>query len=169
MKKTVKEKKNTMGPASLPIGSYRDVIKIFKDQLKETPPAFIKKVADELEKWVDEDPDAYKFNQFLIKHKISCSVWKNWLDRNERLQEAYSYALMSLGNKRELGGLHRKLDVSIVHFTMPMYDKQWREEVEWKSNLTKKENAASVGETKFIFVNAPEIPNSPLVKPKVEE
>jgi hypothetical protein len=167
MKKVSKTNKTIMGPQSLPTGCYRDVIKLFRDQLKETPLAFIEKVARELERWADEEPKSYKIKQFRSLHKISDGTWRLWLERSERLREANEFALMALGNRREVGAIENDLNERIISFTLPKYDEDYKELVTWRSNLTKQENAAGAIQTQFVLVD--KIPDSPLVKPKEEE
>ena len=78
-------------------------------------------------------------------------------------------ALMGLGIKRHLGGLKNELNTQMVMFSMPLYDEQWEQETVRRSNLTKQENAAGAAKVEFIRVAMPDIPDSPLVKPKEEE
>jgi hypothetical protein len=160
-------KNNSKRAPSFPTGSYREALKLFTHREMPVPLEFIDRVADEFERWVEEDPNAFKVSQFRFKHKISSCVWNRWLKVSERLREANEFVLTGLGIKRELGGLKNELNIQMVQFAMPFYDESWERESIRRSNLTKQENAAGATQTQFVLVD--KIPDSPLVKPKEEE
>jgi hypothetical protein len=93
----------------------------------------LKKVAEELIRWAISEPDALKIAQFYVKRGIPRSTFYHWALINESFKKALEMAKEAIGNRREIGGLMRVYDSSIVHATMPMYDDEWKRLHEWRA------------------------------------
>lgn len=100
---------------------------------------YLQKLAFELVHWALNDEKALKITQFRTARFICRDVWERWMARCPELSDANSFALEVIGDRREMGGLERRLDSSIVSYTMPHYDPAWKELVAWKSALKEKE------------------------------
>lgn len=108
---------------------------------KEIPVSddYLSILAQEYATWACDNHEAYKASEFRTLKKIPGSTWMSWLERNENLMTAHLFVLEVIGNRREIGALTKKLDSSIVSFTMPHYDSEWKQLVEWRSSLREKE------------------------------
>ena len=100
---------------------------------------YLQKLAFDLVHWALNDEKALKVTQFRTARFICRDVWERWMARCPELSDANSFALEVIGDRREMGGLERRLDSSIVSYTMPHYDPAWKELVAWKSALKEKE------------------------------
>lgn len=83
-----------------------------------------------------EDPSALIIREFMKKMKLSERRFTQLLKNNEALFEAYSYAKLCIGIRREKLALDNKLNASIYRDTQPLYDdelKAW--EIEKKKGV----------------------------------
>jgi hypothetical protein len=122
-------------------------------------PDGIKRISTDLVQWAKESPDAYKLSQFYLERGISKPTWDMWIGRFPELLEAHNTAKMIIGNRRELGALKGELHGSVVSYTMPFYDQEWKDETVRRAAL-KESNSDS---RTAVVVNMLPIPNSPLV------
>lgn len=97
--------------------SYREI---------PTSDAFIEQMAIKLIEFAMR-PDTIVIGKFFIEQRLSLKTWLEWCKRNDFARDAYSYAMQCVGVNREVGGLTRRLDSTIVLRTMPMYDPQYLE------------------------------------------
>lgn len=125
---------------------YRDMLSM---EMKPCSSLFLERLSEDLIKWVNESPDHLKITQFFTSRGIAISNLYKWLPKSEALQEAHAYALTVLGDKRELGALKKEYDSGMVRYTMPHYDKAWKELEEWRSKL--KEDKEESG-TKIVVI-----------------
>ncbi len=100
---------------------------------------YLRSLARELVFWALNDDKALKVTQFRFKRHISRDVWDLWTARCPELRDANEFALEVIGDRREMGGLEKRFDSSIVSYTMPHYDPVWKELVAWKAALQDKE------------------------------
>jgi hypothetical protein len=100
---------------------------------------YLRKLAFELVSWVLKDDKALKITQFRTSRHICRKTWDTWVKRSPELQDANDFALEVIGDRREIGGLEKRFDSSIVAYTMPHYDPVWKELVAWKASLQDKE------------------------------
>jgi len=135
-------------------------------RMKPVSERFIEQLALELIDWVKNNDDALKIEQFLVEHNICKSDLMRWIDKHPALSDAYAFAKMALGCRREIGGLKRKYDGSIVSFTMPQYDEAWVKNVEWRSNL-KASQEQQIPEIKIVVLE--KFPESDLVPKRTPE
>lgn len=118
----------------------------------ETPinDAWKDNLARELFVWASENEEAYKMSQFYLAKGINNRDFARWCETHENLKIAKEAALVLIGNRREIGGLKKKLDTNIVISSMAKYDPEWKELAEWRAGLkAENENKA---ETKIIVM-----------------
>ena len=94
----------------------------------------VNNLAQELTDWV-RLPDKLTFTSFLVHKKIPRDTFYRWAEEYPQLKTAHQLALMSLSDRREVGGLTRKFDPAFVLNSMPMYDPAWKEFMQWKASL----------------------------------
>lgn len=58
-----------------------------------------------------------------------------WCTKYPPMAAAKKIGKTYIGDNREIGGLTRKLDPSLVRATMPLYNKEYKELEEWRSKL----------------------------------
>lgn len=109
-------------------------------------------LAQELYQWSRDDEDAYKLSQFYLSRGINNRDFTRWCQEHENLKEAREAALALIGNRREIGGLKKKLDTNIVLSSMSRYDLDWKELAEWRAQL--KSESENKSETKIIVMES---------------
>lgn len=124
------------------------------------------RIARELVAEVRSDEDMLKISQFLEKRGINRKTWSRWCANYQVIADAHDFALMVIGNRREVGVMTRKFDSASTSFMMTMYDVDWRENVALRAKLNSPEGLSS-GQ-KFVVIER--YPDSPLVpERKVDE
>ena len=116
-------------------------------------------------KWAREIDDAIKLSQFMDLNGIPLRTWQRWEEKYPAFYDGTRNIISVLGNKRELGLLRRKFDSGSTMFTMPLYDKEWKDLFEWRSKLTQKE-VIQAGQQ---FIVMEKTANSPMVPERKEE
>ncbi len=96
----------------------------FKDQL-----------AHDLFVWARDDDEAFKMSQFYLSKGINNRDFGRWCESHDNLRFAKEAALELIGNRREIGGLKKKFDSSIVLTSMAKYDPEWKALAEWRARL----------------------------------
>ena len=99
----------------------------------------LEKLAKDLVAWAINDETATKIKPFFIFRGMGTTDVKRWKKRNKKFAAAYSLALSAIGNRREHGALTKKYDSNTVIKSMPLYDSDWKDLEEWRSNLRKSE------------------------------
>lgn len=97
--------------------------------------AFIERVFQEAHEDVIVKGTVLKLTQWFRKKGIPWMTVKRWRDKFSWVEEKYQELLQGVGDNREVGGLTKKLDAGMVQFSMPMYDPDWKQNVEWRSKL----------------------------------
>jgi len=123
------------------------------------PEGYLNMLADKLVVWAKEDEESLVLGQFLKEYNVTWQTWKRWKERSPRLNEANSFALMCIGVRREIGGLKRKLDSSMVMRSMPNYSEEWQKLTEWYARIKEEGHG---GDTRVIV----EIPETPKIEDK---
>ncbi len=126
---------------------YRDM---FTFRMTPISPEGIEKVAQELLDWAMNNNDALKVTQFYHKKGLSGTTVARWKELSPSFNEAHGEAKAIIGNRREIGGLKKDFDSGIVRTSMPIYDKSWRKNEEWRSTLNKEK--PTEGGTKIIIM-----------------
>ena len=120
-------------------------------------------LAQELFLWARDNEEAYKMSQFYLERGIHYRDFDRWCQTHEHLKTAKEAALILIGNRREIGGLKRKLDAGIVVKSMCRYDIEWKELAEWYAKL--KSDNDNRPETKIIVMEQYNPPTTPLDEP----
>lgn len=129
---------------------------------KITSEAWAEKMAMTLVKWVEENENALKMTEFYQHIGMYQTDFCTLANKYPLLAKAKAYARMVIGTRRELGALTRKFDAGTVNYTMPVYDPDWKEMVEWRSSLKQLEGKSGDNRTQYVII--PEVPRSDLVK-----
>lgn len=111
------------------------------------------------------ESDILRVEWFFSLRGISPSTAREWTYKYPSFKESYHAARSIIGMRREDGALKRKFDASTAHFTLPLYDQEWREALEYRQKLKEEETS----KTQPITVVLEAFPNSPLVPVKKEE
>lgn len=116
-------------------------------------------------KWIREDEDIVTFEEIYARLGILPSEFKRLRDKYPKLDEAAQFCMVLLSIRRHKGGLTGKYNASMVSFTQPMYNQEWKALVEWRAGLQSKNNDGH----QTINVHMDAIPNSELVPHKKSE
>ena len=144
-------------PITHPWFDYRDM---FSGDMKPMNEKGILRISNDLKKWAREDPRAYKISQFFSERGISKPTWRSWALKFDSFREDIEMAKEFIGNRREIGAIRNKLNTSMVAYTMPFYDSEWKEETIRRASL--KEGSSGDGKDSITVVLNP-IPNSEIV------
>lgn len=108
---------------------------------KNTPISidWLERLAKELIDWARNDKTALKLTRFYTNKGIASDTVARWRKRSKAFDKAHRFAKGIIGDRREDGGLTKKLDSSIVQKTMAMYDSGWKELEIWRSELRRLE------------------------------
>lgn len=107
-------------------------------------------LAQDLFLWARDNEEAYKMSQFYLAKGINNRDFARWCETHEHLKMAKEAALVLIGNRREIGGLKKRLDATIVLTSMAKYDPEWKELAEWRAQL--KSESENKSETKIIVM-----------------
>jgi hypothetical protein len=132
-----------------------DYLDCFTFKYKPVTEAFIDRISNELLNWAQNDNDALKLTEFFNKKRIPKSTWEAW-NRYPIFKAARALAVEALGNRREKGAITRKYDATTINVMMPLYDSDWKENVEWRAKLKSESETAQVPQT-VIFKSFEEI------------
>lgn len=110
---------------------YRD---LFTFSMRPITEAFIERFSKELVEWSKLD-DSLTITSFCRSKGISRTTFYSWVHKYPEIKEAYEFAYEQLGDKREVGGLTRKLDPTFAWNSLAKYDPEWKEFMQWKANL----------------------------------
>jgi len=96
---------------------------------------FLQQLAVEWVDWTIANEDVLTFGQFYIRKKVARTTFQGWTARNENLLKAQEFVRLILGVRRELGGLHKKLDTQMVVKSMSLYDEEWKTLETWRATM----------------------------------
>lgn len=147
---------------------YSDYYCVFSFKRRPVNIAFIEKLTQEYIDWANKT-DSLVLSDFYNDLGITLSTFQGWLEKHECLSIAHKYAKRKVGNRREKGGLTKKLDSGMVERSMPMYEdsqsiNSWTELKEWSTKLNEKEQ-----DRQNQVVVMPIYPNSDIVPKKDNE
>jgi hypothetical protein len=120
------------------------------------------RLAETLVNWIHDNKDVLCFDEFLEVHCLNKSTYYNWLPKFEILRESHEHCLMIIARRRESGALKNELNTAIVKYTMPYYDKAFKEHLIEMANAMKK-TAEDIESSARIVVNMSPFPESELV------
>lgn len=124
----------------------------------------LEELGRELVTWARTNPDALKLKQFYDLCGVGEKKFNEWCTKYPFLAEKRDHARMILGNRREIGALHRELDVGMVVRMMPKYDQDWDDMLVRIESL-KSKDGGSGGDAKIICVGLEKFADCPEVKP----
>ena len=128
--------------------NWEDYLNTNTFQMHPSNGASKERLAVELIEWA-KLKTSYKISQFYIDKGIPRDTFYKWAHKHECLMEAYNIALELLGNRREIGAIERKLEPSIIKFTMPLYDKDW---VKREKDVAQLNDKPEDSGTKFVVI-----------------
>lgn len=127
------------------VGDWEDYFSSNTFQMQPANGAFKDRLALELIEW-GKRPTSYKISQFYTEKGILEETYYRWVASHENLGIAHKVVLTMLGNRREIGAIQKKLEPSIVKFTMPLYDQDW---VKREKDVTKLNEKGERGPISF--------------------
>lgn len=137
-----------------------DYLDLFTFKLKPVNQAFIDRLSVELIQWVDDKKEArqrMKISQFYGMKKIPKKTYDRWVEKHPTLAAANEYAVMTLGDRREVGVAIRDYDSSVLRM-MWKYDPDWKYAEEWRSSLKDQTTTGNV------TINLPNITTTPTIE-----
>ena len=145
-KKNPSAKKHPKMAAFKWVTQYKD---FFQQKMVPMSENGLERLANDIVNWAINDPKALKISQFILKRGIHIDTYYDWVKLYPIIKDANTIALQAIGDRREIAGLYRKLDGNMISFTMPAYDKTWKELQEWRAKLKEKETN---NETKVVVI-----------------
>lgn len=149
-KKRLTKKSTTLGKHHVS-NRYDEYFNVLLFNKVPVTDAYISRVAQDLIEWAKKE-SSLVFKGFLNKTGISCEAYYMWKERSEDLKMAHEFALSTLAERREEGALRKKLDSGLVSYTMPHYDKKWKELVEWREGLKALRREQQQDGTKIVVI-----------------
>lgn len=101
--------------------------------------AYLEQLALKLVEWVNTKKEVI-IDEFLQQEGYSYGAFKRFRNRCPKLEEAYQYAKMCIGNKRERGALYNKMNANIVMKSMPNYSERWANIIKLHAEVNQKQN-----------------------------
>lgn len=109
----------------------------FKDmQNKLFTNATAERWAKEMIEWA-KLPTSLKVTDWFLDNDICHGDGMQLCEVYPVLKHAFQKAKMTIGNRRERGGLRNELNAGLIHSTMSLYDQEWKAKQEWEANLKK--------------------------------
>lgn len=121
------------------------------------------KIANEMIHSAINDENILTITDFLFTKGLYRQQLDTLCEKFPEVAQAKTIAMEAIGNRRERMAIQKKYDTTMIMASMPMFSKEWKELVEWKSKLTKHEE-----KTQTINVTLEAIPNSTMVPEKTE-
>lgn len=116
--------------------------------------AFIDRLAQEMIEFA-EKKDTIRPSQFWLSKRMNSTYITRWKEKWPQLQMAYDFLVASCAMRRDVGAATRKLDGSYIKDTQVLYDKEWRDQIEWRSKLNVKEDIGIDGKFVLQMIKAP--------------
>jgi len=115
--------------------------------------AWLDALAQDLYTWARDDDNALKLTQFYTTRGIANATMMKWIEVSPKLKAAHAAALQMIGDRRELGVIHRKYDSAMIAPMMYYYDNAWKQNAQWREDLKAKAkaNAEAAVATQAVF------------------
>lgn len=95
----------------------------------------------ELLEW-SQNEEAFKVSEFVVGvKKIPLPTFMTWIKKSEKLKTAYDMARSIIGDRREKFAAKGIYNPQLIIKTMPLYDAEFRDMLQWQSQLRAAENA----------------------------
>lgn len=101
----------------------------------------IERLAADMVKWASGSEDVLLISEFYLEKGISRMTWYKWKNKFPLLKECCDYVEDILNTRREKQAYHRKLEVSMVRYTLPVHSDIFKQFEEWRSHLKSKEDS----------------------------
>lgn len=162
--KTAEPKEPTKQVKERPIFDEYVDLRTLKTQI--TSSAWAERVAIEIINWAENDPEAFKLNEFFRKYGIDRNDIIRLQDRYPILKKAYDHALVIVGDKREKGAAHvgarKQWDPAVIMPSLGRFDPDYKEFMAWKAKMA--EEGTTDGKRFIILEKAPDCPEVPKKK-----
>jgi hypothetical protein len=141
---------------------YRDIITGLEKPVSD---AHIERLASDWIAWSNKE-DSLRVTDFFLEMNIHNGIVYRWLEKFPVLKEAHTLVMQRLASRREKGALTRKYDPNTIERYQPLYDKDYRDIVEWRASLRDKSEDSGGG---TIIVNLPPAPMTKEVPERKKE
>lgn len=134
---------------NVPSKLFEEVFDIFTLKMKPISITFVEQLGQQFVKYALEDDNALKAMAFFRAKGYGTDDIRRWKERSIKFASAYELGKEIIGDRREIGGLKKKYDAGMITTSMPIYDREWKEQAEWKANLTKEKEQPT---TKIVVI-----------------
>jgi hypothetical protein len=107
-------------------------------------------LARELLEWAHKE-NSLVLRQFVAQKGYSENTFFRWMDKNEKLREAYNIARSLVGCHREHCALYGTIKERIFLQYQSFYDPEYKRIVEWEASLRQPEQTQASGPTTIIM------------------
>lgn len=111
-----------------------DYYDVFGLTMRPVTQGFIERISKELVEWSKLE-DSLTIIGFCRAKGLSRTTFYEWKDKYPEIKSAYQFAKEQFVDKREIGGLTRKYDPTFAFNSLPKYDNEWKEFMQWKASL----------------------------------
>lgn len=87
--------------------------------------ATLENLAKKMIDWANDNPNSLSLNEFLILQGLDADTLDDFCKRCEKLKLAKKHTIMILGTRREIKGLYREIEPSLMKFMQGHYDPTW--------------------------------------------
>lgn len=120
-------------------------------RLREASQLDIEQLSEDLIAWARLE-SSLVLSDFPQERHIAVGDFYALCNKHEGLKMAKENAMYYIGSRREKGALTNKFNASLVMHTLPRYDKEYKELVEWRAKLAKEDKQEDNG-PKFIVID----------------
>lgn len=137
--------------------------------LRECPVTidWLEKFALKLMHRAKHDESMLTISEFYIDEGVCWRDFKKWVELYPNLKIAHEHALRIIGNRRIKGGITRRYDASLIKYTQPLFDPEFKELARLWSELAQLKNNANNSDRITVIMQP--IANSELVPNKQVE
>lgn len=160
-------KKNNTGPDYEPMFVWEEYQNM--RSLKRIPinNIWIDALAKEIVKWIDDDVDAIRFDEFLQKKAMLETEFRRLAAKSTILRKAWEYALRGIARNRELGAWKRGKNWSVAQYNLAYYCDITKGESERRAKL--KDEMSTELATKVVVIPSVEEFEKEIAKEREKE
>ena len=111
---------------------------------------WIDALAKEMVRWIDEDVDVIRFDEFLQKKSMLETEFKRLAAQSPILKRAWEYCLRGIARNREVGAWKRGKNWAVASYNLPYYCDITKEESKRRAKL--REESAGESGTKIVVI-----------------
>lgn len=97
----------------------------------------VERLAQEYLIWAENTPEAIRIGQFSRHKGIPLTTFQAWTQKYAPIKKAHIEVLEILAQRREHGALTHLYNAQTALKALPMYDEQWKKNMEWEASLRK--------------------------------